>query len=309
VTTPGKSKRKIAVIGTVNRDTIFRADGKRIEAYGGILFNIRVLAQLFGEGATIYPVANVGHDRFAEIASELEIFPNVDSKAIRVVSRPNNHCILRYSNISEKREVLKGWVGTVRKEQLRGVLGCNLILINFISGGDITRNNLGWLRRKFRGPLYIDLHSRTLGRHPDGTRFLRTPPRWTDYLAAADYLQLNEKEFQLLYRTEPSYDSCRSFFLKHLPKSRALLVTTGREGCLVTRRKGSEIEFDEIRPAQRSRAVDTTGCGDVFTGGFLFGLLGGLSMVDSAELAVQVASYASTKAHISDLNFRQFRSG
>ncbi|MEN6463905.1 MAG: PfkB family carbohydrate kinase [Syntrophaceae bacterium] len=49
------------------------------------------------------------------------------------------------------------------------------------------------------------------------------------------------------------------------------------------------------RPAYRIRAVDTTGCGDVFHAGFMYGVLNGLDMVRSLDLGAWAASRAALK--------------
>ena len=52
--------RRIAVVGSINRDTICTPDGTRTESFGGILYSIAALAEV--GFATIFPVCNVGRD-------------------------------------------------------------------------------------------------------------------------------------------------------------------------------------------------------------------------------------------------------
>jgi sugar/nucleoside kinase (ribokinase family) len=77
-------------------------------------------------------------------------------------------------------------------------------------------------------------------------------------------------------------------------------VTRGAEGALLVSAEG----VDEI-PALAVEVVDTTGCGDAFTAGFLVGRLSGKSLVDAAWLgtaaAAQVAQGLGSDAGIVDL--------
>lgn len=298
---------RIGVVGTINRDTIYRADGSRTEGYGGILFNLRVLGQLFGGSATLIPAVNIGADHADRIKGELRQFNGIDLSSARTVSSPNNHCTLRYDSQSEKNEVLHGWVGAVSRAQLTNLLRSDLILVNFISGADITRQNLARLRGQYRGPIYMDFHSRTLALRRDGSRRLRVPPFWKEYVSAADFLQLNQSEFRLLHGASPDNESCPDFFLKHLSCCRALLVTMGSRGCLLTQRRGRRARCLEIRHRLRQKAVDTTGCGDVFAGAFIYAHLSGASHSEAAQTAADLASYAATRPGIESMNFTRVR--
>jgi sugar/nucleoside kinase (ribokinase family) len=302
-----QTRNKIAVVGTVNRDTIHRSDGSRVDGYGGVLYNLRTLCPLFADRATIYPVVKIGRDHRTGVYREFAEFANLSLEAVRTVPRANNRCLLRYDGVSEKSEILRGWVGAVDRRQLRPILDCDLVLINFISGGDISRRNLAWFRRCYNGIIFMDLHSRTLGRRRNGRRFLRVPPRWRDYVAGADILQMNRTEFQLLHGRPPERSSCRSFFLKHLRRCRALAVTIGERGCLLTYGAGKSLRYRQVTPAQQPAAVDTTGCGDVFSGAFIYALMMGRSLPECAAFAVDSATYAAAQQTIDDLDFRRFR--
>lgn len=77
-------------------------------------------------------------------------------------------------------------------------------------------------------------------------------------------------------------------------------VTRGAQGALLV----SAADVIEV-PALRVDVVDTTGCGDAFSAGFLVGLLSGRSQVDAAWLgtaaAAQVAQGLGSDAGIVDL--------
>ena len=55
-------EQRIALLGTINRDTIYTADGVTTESYGGLLYSILALAEIASSQVAIYPICNVGAD-------------------------------------------------------------------------------------------------------------------------------------------------------------------------------------------------------------------------------------------------------
>lgn len=72
-----------------------------------------------------------------------------------------------------------------------------------------------------------------------------------------------------------------------------VVVTLGGEGAVVLRTAAERTAVKEI-PATPVEAVDTTGCGDAFTGALLAGLASGLDLVRAAQIASLVGAYAAT---------------
>jgi len=70
---------------------------------------------------------------------------------------------------------------------------------------------------------------------------------------------------------------------------RAVLVSCGPEGALLVTAEGDEV----VAPAADT-VVDTTGCGDGVTAGFLIGVLRGWPLLDAAWLGMAVAAYVGS---------------
>lgn len=102
-----------------------------------------------------------------------------------------------------------------------------------------------------------------------------------------DYLIVPE-EFALSFSGIGDVEKATQFFLKE--GSRVVVVTQGKRGSL-TRTK--EKKF--FQPAFNVPIIDTTGCGDVFHGGFIYGLLKDWPIEVTSEFASAVAAIKCKK--------------
>lgn len=260
----------IGVIGTINRDTIHRADGSTVTSWGGLLYTLKYLAER-GRG-TVVPAVNAGRDCHERIIDILREFPRLDRTLVQSVDAVNNHCFLHYADQAHKCERLAGGVPPLTWSRVKPLLTADLILVNFISGRDIGLTALEKLRRAYAGPIYMDIHSLTLGRKTVAGgyhRFLRRPRHWKRYAACADILQMNRVEYELLSGEPLSKNGAAAFVRRHLPRLSCLVVTLGREGALLVRRDGRERRVRFIPVKEVKNPYDTTGCGDIFAAGFI----------------------------------------
>jgi len=284
-------KPRIGVAGTINRDTIFLHGGRTVESWGGLLYSIKYLSDQVDPVGRILPVVNLGDDAFEPVMDILGGFSHIDLSQIQKVSEKNNHCFLHYHDQSHKCEILKGGVPPLTLRRLKPLLDCDLVLVNFISGSDISLAALEKFRAIFPGLVYMDIHSHTLGRRKvEGgyRRYLRTPPHWERYAACADILQMNETEFELLSGMGLSQKNVMDFFANKVNHLKCLAVTLGGDGCLVVYRKNTLV-FRRIPAIRIERVYDTTGCGDIFGAGFAAEYLRSRSPLKAARSGVRLS--------------------
>jgi len=66
---------------------------------------------------------------------------------------------------------------------------------------------------------------------------------------------------------------------------RMVVITTGEEGCVIAHQQNGEEETVRVQAFRDGDIKDTTGCGDAFQGGFIYGILKGWDIEKSAVLA------------------------
>jgi sugar/nucleoside kinase (ribokinase family) len=283
---------KVAVIGTINRDTIIFPSGRRRESFGGILYNLSALSGLGGKGIDIYPVCNLGYDAYNQTKEILNSFDNVRLEGINKVRRKNNHAYLLVDAENQRQEILRNRVPALSFPQIKPFLDSDFILVNFISGFDISLDTLKRIRKNTDAVIYMDVHSLTLGVAKDGRRFFRAPRGWRGYLEQADLVQTNLSELSVLSGKElGSVKDARDFgtyILSLRPK--ALLVTLGQKGALIIHKDRKAFKFKRYRGIKVQGLKDTTGCGDVFSAGFIVKYLHSQNLIRSLDFANRVAA-------------------
>ena len=115
-----------------------------------------------------------------------------------------------------------------------------------------------------------------------------------EVLADADLLLVNEHEAaQLLGSTDPTLDweaTARGFTARGV---RDVVVTLGARGSMVIQGGPENLPVLTPIPAEPTIVVDTTGCGDAFTGAVADSLARGEGLVAAARRAAVVASMAA----------------
>ena len=284
--------KTIAVIGGINRDEIRMVDGTLRRGWGGILYNITALRKYGSPNLTIYPIAFVGRDATTPVGHWLNGLPGVDCSGLIPLNRKGNLCKLRYRDAQSRDERLLHVVPSLKFSHVPPALGADIILMNFISGSDISHTAFERLRTEFDGPIYLDIHSYLLGRHRDASRFSRRPKNWRRVLACADFLQMNEIEFATLSGTAPSPDSVRNWARSVLTplRCRCLLVTLGARGAFCAVRTGTGWKVNHCPAGPRPRGADPTGAGDVFAGAWIASWLDGQDPVKATRAAARIAA-------------------
>ncbi len=278
---------KITVIGSINEDFIVHK-GMEKHSYGGILYNLAALATLLPQ-VEIRPVASLGTNIWPKVKTLTASLKNIDWSKARKLPRKSNRVHLYYALAGEKKERLEFPVPKFRFEDLRPMLQADLVLLNFISGWEISPELFRRIRKEFSGLIHVDIHSLLLGMRKNGGRFARVPKNW-DFLLDADFVQMNQREWELMAQSAFNQVNVLRFCEKwNNKKWKAIIVTLAERGAaMVYRRNGLKylaIEAPKILQAEQ------TGAGDFFAAGFIHGLLQNKSLPAALKTGVKTASW------------------
>jgi len=140
------------------------------------------------------------------------------------------------------------------------------ILINMITGFDISIEDLQNIRKTFNAPVYMDLHTLCRGVGEGYKRHFRQIPDFDKWAACVDFIQCNDSEIFTASSKKDERDIAFEV-LNFGPK--ALLVTKGELGARLYSLKNGELVSVFI-PALKVEAVNKVGCGDLFGAGFFY---------------------------------------
>ena len=268
--------RSVALVGTINRDTIFTADGVQTESYGGLMYSILSLAEIVGEDGDIYPVCNVGQDMEVVVRDKLAAYASVRLDGIRFVPEKTPHCFMNYDAEGNKRETLQGGVPGLTFDHLKPFLDCNAVCFNFITGMELDLETLRQVRAATQSLICMDVHSLTLGIDENRNRFWRGPPHWEDWLGCADVVQMNEQEGALLAGEALDGDAATLRFAEKILErgSTTLMITRNERGSqtIFCNPQGG-IDVQVFDASSSGEPQDETGCGDTFLMGFTWAFL------------------------------------
>lgn len=284
--------RRLGFVGTFVWDTnrhpsVARAGGAPLEQWGGAAYSLAALSATCPDGWTIVPMVKVGADLADEVCRHLATLPRLDrGPGIRVVPEANNRVELRYhADAAHRDEILTGGVPPWSWPELEPlVAGLDALYLNYLSGHELGLDATRAVRAHFSGLVYGDLHSLFLGPPSGGARPPRRLERWEEWVGCFDVVQLNETELSLL-AGDLDPDEALARMLELGP--RLVVVTLGGRGVRYQERGGAGAT---LAPPLGEVAGDPTGCGDVWGGSFLAGLLAGLPVEAAIERAQRLAA-------------------
>ncbi|TAK57900.1 MAG: carbohydrate kinase family protein [Bacteroidetes bacterium] len=281
----------ITVIGHLCLDVIHHHDGTETQSYGGIFFSVATLASVLGEKDAVLPVFGVGDKEYDEFVERLKQYPNVDTSGIYKFSGPTNQVHLYYRDGAERIECSKHISDPIPWKKIKPRLNTDMVLLNMISGFDVTLETLDEIRlaiRDERIPFYMDVHSLSLGIKEDFTRFRRPLEAWRRWLFMLHGVQMNEQEAAGL--TTESFEEITLAKQILALNTKVLVLTRGEQGYSAFIDDRKHILKAEEAGVDAGLARDSTGCGDVFAAAYCAKYVHSKNIQESLEFANRVAA-------------------
>ncbi len=274
---------KLLTIGTAVQDTIIEGPETRYSP-GGIVYTVLALSSHLEEDEELF------------LASALpESLPETISKAFRKVKfyyitpAPAAPSVTLTLYKDKERDEKFDYCDIPITVPLEGINRFDGILINMITGFDITLETMKGLRSAYKGIIYMDIHSLSRGVDESFRRKFRPIPDAEEWLGCIDVVQCNENELRTL-SDRPDENEIIKFVLGAGVKY--LLVTKGGKGARMFFYENGVLKSLYASPPAVN-VITNVGCGDVFGGAFFYYFVKTKNVFNSFYRAIQSSAFAT----------------
>jgi len=281
---------KILVIGHSVIDKIYYEKDKIIRP-GGIFYTAAALANIANPSDEIYvctTIDNVNDKLFSPVFKRIKpnyITYSTNIPTVKLNIYDNKEREEKYENVSGN---LQFNIGDFNR--------FDGIMINMITGYDITLAQLKEIRKSYNGIIYFDVHTFSRGLDSDMRRNFRRIKDFKEWAKCVDIIQCNELEVKTLSSKTIEKEIARELIGYGVKQ---LIVTKGNKGAKVYFSKNTFLSSDEV-PALDVESANKVGCGDVFGAVYFYNYIGNENLIEALTLANIAAGTSTTYSDIDD---------
>jgi sugar/nucleoside kinase (ribokinase family) len=267
---------KLLVIGHSVLDFIKSDKDQKISA-GGIFYSVSALNMLKSGDDEIVICSQFDDETYDYFKPEFE---KLNIKFLQKVEKiPRVH--LNLQKDSERHEAYENITNnlSINISDLNSFDG---ILINMITGFDITLDQLIQIRNNYSGIIFIDIHTLSRGLNEDYKREFRLIPDFQKWAKCLDIIQVNQNELYTLSYKKIEMEIVEELFSYGV---KILCVTKGEFGAKVYYKNQNEVASYFVA-ARKIINPNVIGCGDVFGASFFYSYIRNKNVLDSLINAV-----------------------
>ena len=282
----------ILVIGHSVVDKIIEKDNISIKP-GGIFYTVISLLSQIEKGDKVNLCTNI--DKRSEVLFK-EVYDKIQNDLItKIASIPQVELLV--DDTGERKETYTEISQNLRipTNDLRRFDG---VLINMISGNDISLAQLIELRKNYVGTIYFDVHTLSRGIDKNLNRNFRRIDDFNKWAKCIDILQVNESELLTLSDQKDETKIVEELFTLGIEQ---FIVTKAERGATVYFiNKDGKLESCH-NDAIQVKIKNKVGCGDVFGAVYFYNYIKNKNILAALELANVYAGISTTYSEVNEL--------
>jgi sugar/nucleoside kinase (ribokinase family) len=286
-------KNAMMLIDEFRAEQLYKAFGETVEAAGGSVANS--MAGLASFGASSKFVGKVKADRLGDAFATSLTAGGTDFTTTPASKGPATACCL-IAVPPDAQRAMNTFLGASRE------LGPDDIHADDIANADVlyiegylTDSDISWQAALKAAAIAKETGTKIAVTLSDSFCVGRYRQVFLDFLDIADIVFANEEEAKSLFEVENFDDALQRF----QAWGGIAALTRSAKGCVVV--GGGEVHIVDAAPV--SQVLDTTGAGDQFAAGFLFGLVRGKPLATCGALgaiaAAEVISHFGARPDVS----------
>lgn len=286
----------ILVIGHSVVDKIIEGDDYSIKP-GGIFYTVVSLLSQIEPEDKIFLCSNIDNnntklfrDAYDRVEKEFILTINSISRVELVLSKDGERKET-YSEIAEN---------LMLPEKDLNIF--NGILINMITGYDLSLNQLKKLRKNYEGIIYLDVHTLSRGVDQNLNRIFRPIKNFSEWAKCVDILQANESELKTLSNKREEINIVEELISYGINQ---IVITRSDNGATVYYNDLNSINY-VYKEALKLKTINKVGCGDVFGSVYFYNYIKNKNILLALEQANLYAGLSTTYSETKDfLNLKQ----
>ena len=270
---------KLLIIGHSVLD--FINDGNNIKQNaGGIHYTVSALNRIKSRVDKIYLCSQFDNETYKHFSNEFE---KIDKSYLTKVDKiPRVH--LNLFKDKERHEKYENITNNLLTN-FHNLNQFDGILINMITGFDITLTQITEIRKNYTGLMFIDVHTLSRGLDENYKRNFRLIPDFDKWAKCLDIIQVNQSELFTLSQNKNEIEIVEEMFNSGV---KIVCVTKGDLGAKVYLINSNEI-VSYFVAARKINSPNVIGCGDVFGASFFYSYIRNKNVMDSLSNAVSTA--------------------
>jgi sugar/nucleoside kinase (ribokinase family) len=282
---------KLLIIGHSVEDHFLAGEKEEVRP-GGIYYTASALNYLKNPGDKIELLTAIEKDNYSLFSP---VFDNFDRKYFQTVDSISK-VFLKIPKEGERDECYNKATENLNLE-IEDINSFDGIIINMITGFDISLEQLVNLRKAFKGLIYFDVHTLSRGLDPDGKRSFRIIPGFQKWAEMLDIIQVNKHEILTISGKKDELEIVKEILNAG---TKYLILTMEELGARVFYLNAGEVN-SIFKPAIKIDVINKIGCGDIFGAVFFYSYLLSRDINKSLEAANYAAGRAASGKELKEL--------